>query len=60
MGDKDLVIAKRFDKDGDGILNATEREEAMNSLRNGYENQFIWGIEQTGALSNLRILQKRG
>ena len=32
VGGRDLVIAKRFDLDGDGILNAVERENAVKAL----------------------------
>jgi hypothetical protein len=39
------VIAKHFDKDGDGILNEVERDNAIKALQGGFENNFIWGIE---------------
>ena len=34
VGGKDYVIAKQFDKDGDGILNAEERKQAFEALKN--------------------------
>ena len=34
VGNRDLVIAKLFDKDGDGKLNATERAAADEAIRN--------------------------
>jgi Ca2+-binding EF-hand superfamily protein len=45
VGGRDLVMAKHFDKDGDGKLNEVERSNAMKALANGYEDNFIWGIE---------------
>lgn len=60
MGGRDLVMAKHFDKDGDGKLNEVERENAMKALAEGYEDKFIWGIEQGGANTMHRLLQKRG
>ena len=32
VGGRDLVIAKHFDKDGDGILNEVEKANAMKAL----------------------------
>ena len=34
VGNRDLVIAKLFDKDGDGRLNTGERSNAMDAIRN--------------------------
>lgn len=34
VGGKDYVIAKQFDKDGDGILNVEERKQAFEALKN--------------------------
>jgi Ca2+-binding EF-hand superfamily protein len=45
VGGRDLVMAKHFDKDGDGKLNEIERENAMKALAEGYEDKFVWGIE---------------
>ena len=33
VGNRDLVIAKLFDKDGDGRLNASERRNAEQAIR---------------------------
>lgn len=57
MNDRDMVLAKRFDKDGDGRLNTAEKKEAMKAIEEGYENRFVWGIEQTGGLKeHVRVL----
>lgn len=34
VGNRDLVIAKLFDKDGDGKLNAEERKNAEDAIKN--------------------------
>ena len=34
VGNRDLVISKLFDKDGDGKLNAEERKAAEEAIRN--------------------------
>jgi hypothetical protein len=34
VGGKDYVVAKQFDKDGDGKLDAEERKAAMEALKN--------------------------
>ena len=44
----------------DGRLNTAEKANAMQALQDGYENNFIWGIEQSGANGEHRLLQKRG
>jgi hypothetical protein len=60
VGGRDLVIAKHFDKDEDGRLNTAEKANAMDALKNGYEDNFVWGIEQSGPQGHHRLLQKRG
>jgi len=57
VGDRDYVIAKRFDIDQDGILNEKEKSEAIKALKNGYENNFVWGLEQSGKYRH-RMLQR--
>ena len=32
----------------------------MQALKDGFENQFVWGIEQSGPTNLHRIMQKRG
>ena len=56
VGNKDLVIAKHFDKDGDGRLNTGEKANAMKALQEGFEGQFMWGIEQSGSNTVHRLL----
>ena len=60
VGGRDLVVAKHFDKDEDGRLNTAEKANAIKALKEGFENKFVWGIEQSGANSLHRLLQKRG
>ena len=48
VGNKDLVIAKHFDKDNDGRLNTAEKANAMKAIQEGFENQFVWGVEKSG------------
>ena len=60
VGGRDLVIAKHFDQDRDGRLNTAEKANAMAALKEGYENQFVWGIEQSVPSNLHRLMQKRG
>ena len=39
---KEYAISKFFDKDGDGKLNKTERENAINAIKNGIEKQYLF------------------
>ena len=41
VGNRDLVIAKLFDKDGDGKLNAQERANADAAIRDVSESPFV-------------------
>ena len=54
------MIAKLFDVDKDGILNPTERQNALEAIKNGFENNFIWNIDKGGSQRKIRVLQKRG
>ncbi len=62
VGNRDYVIAKHFDKDQNGKLNASERLAAMTAVQNvrihtcslilfiqGFEDKFVWNVEQAGA-----------
>ena len=60
VGVRDLVMAKHFDKDLDGRLNTAEKSNAIKALKEGYEGNFMWGLEQSGANAMHRLLQKRG
>ncbi|CAI2362055.1 unnamed protein product [Moneuplotes crassus] len=44
----ELAIAQRFDKDKDGILNAEERKNCLNALKNGFENKLGWNKNKLG------------
>jgi hypothetical protein len=50
-------VASRFDADRDGKLSTIDRENAIRALRDdSYEDKFIWGIEQSGANCENRII----
>jgi hypothetical protein len=42
---KEYLIAKIFDKDGDGILNDEEKAECIKQLKDGYEKKFLFGLD---------------
>ena len=44
----DLFYAKRFDADKDGKLNAEELATAKKALANGYDEQFMFGLDRAG------------
>jgi hypothetical protein len=64
VGDRDYVIAKIFDANNDGKLDAGEKERAMHAIKNvrnflmqkGLEKQFFWGIEKSGSQRSFRVL----
>jgi len=61
VGGRDLVIANIFDKDKKGSLTVEEREAALKALReDNLEGNFMWGLEQSGANTEVRVFQKRG
>lgn len=60
VGGRELLIAKIFDKDKDGILDAKERAAALDAIKNGFEQKFMWGVENSGPNRSYRVLQKRG
>jgi hypothetical protein len=60
VGNLDLFISKRFDKDQDGKLNKEERECAEKALNSGFLSSFKLGLERKGPTSQLRMIQKRG
>lgn len=41
MGGKDYVVAKQFDKDGDGKLDPQERKAAMEALKNVSSTNYV-------------------
>ena len=56
----EYVIARKFDHNADGKLDKDERKKAIEALHNGFENQFVWGLEKYGKLRGRRIIQLRG
>jgi len=45
-------MGKYFDKDEDGKLNPQEKAAALEAIKNGFENNFTWGLEQSGPKVN--------
>ena len=60
VGNVDLVLSKRFDKDNDGKLNEKEKKDAYEGISKGVENEYIWNVDNQGGLRDFRLLQKRG
>jgi hypothetical protein len=60
VGCKDYFLAKRFDLDQDGRLNTAEKANAIHALKSGFEDNFVWKVEQTGANRGKRLMQVRG
>ena len=58
VGGKDLVISKKFDSQNKGYLTEQEKSQALLAIKNGFENNFKWGIEQSGTLGAYRVVQK--
>ncbi len=56
----DYFLAKRLDRDQDGRLSPDERRDAVQALQSGFEEQFCWGVEMSGAQRGKRLLQVRG
>jgi hypothetical protein len=67
---KDLFLAKHFDLDRDGKLNESEKKLAREALSNGFDKNFLFGLERAGLndeirnsgqdLKYIRIMQKHG
>ena len=45
VSQRDYFLAKHFDKDKDGKLNAEELATARKALKEGYESKFLFGLE---------------
>lgn len=56
VGGKDLVISKWFDEGKKGFLSEEDKQKAIQAIKSGYENNFKWGIEQTGTLGAYRVV----
>lgn len=48
VGAYDLVLSTRFDKDKDGRLNTAEKKAALDEIKQGFMNNFAWGLEASG------------
>ena len=48
----DFFLAKKFDVDQDGKLNAEELAKAKEALSKGYKDQFMFGLERCGAVQS--------
>lgn len=60
VGGRDYFLAKRFDLDKDGKLNQEEKQKAYEEIMKGYEDNFVWNLENQGSKRGRRILQKVG
>lgn len=60
VGGRDYVVARRFDEGFKNYLTPDERQKAIDAVKDGYEEKFIWNVEASGAQRQFRIMQKRG
>ena len=60
VGSQDFVIAKYFDTDHKGSLTKEESKAMKDAVANGFVNNFMWGLEQSGAKRPFAVVQKRG
>lgn len=60
VGGRDYVIGRRFDEGLKNYLTPQERQKAIEAVKNGYEDKFVWNVEASGAQRQFRIMQKRG
>ena len=56
VGGRDYVIARRFDEGFKNYLTQDEMSKAKKALEDGFEQQFVWGVEASGAQRPYRIL----
>ncbi len=57
VSQKDYFIAQKFDFNQDGILDSQEKQVCLNALKNGYENNFIFGLDKQLASINRTVKQ---
>ena len=55
---REFAIAKRFDKNGDDILDDKEKQECIEQLKNGYEDNLYW--DPVDASTGCHVVQKNG
>ena len=60
VGGRDYVVARRFDEGFKNYLTDEEKAKVKKALQDGYEDNFIWNVEGSGAQRPYRIMQKRG
>lgn len=60
VGGRDYVVARRFDQGFKNYLTEEEQATAKKALEEGFESNFVWGVEASGAQREYRIMQKRG
>ena len=60
VGGRDLVISKVFDQGSKGRLTDTERKRALEAVKNGLEDNYVWNVEVCGSKRPYRLMQKRG
>ena len=56
----DLFFAKQFDQDKDGKLNEKELATAKEALSKGYKDRFMLGLERTGPVKSVTMLNDAG
>lgn len=56
VGNRDFVLAKVFDKDGDGKLNQTEKLQALEAIKNVSEKHiFVTENDKLGCLKQFLL-----
>ena len=60
VGSTDYFVSKLFDKEGKGNLSESEKAAALDAVRKGDLNKYLFGLDEYGSLEHPRILQKRG
>ena len=53
---KDYVLARRFDQGLKNYLSDQEREDAIKAINDGYDKNFVWGVDSSGVQRPYRIL----
>jgi hypothetical protein len=60
VGQKDYFLSKFFDKDHKDMLHPHEREKAIQALKDGFQDRFQFGHDQSGAKRPFQVQQRRG
>lgn len=56
VGGRDYVVARRFDEGFKNYLTVDERQRAIDAVKNGFEEKFVWNIEASGSNRDFRIM----